>query len=90
MNLQRIPRKDFAAEMGVTPRTLDRWVRAGVAGVKLTATYVGGRVFFTRADWEAWQRDVAEKKNIGAGRTLLVEEDWEAQEAEWRRAGLKW
>ena len=66
-----IPRKRFAAELGVPVRTLDRWARAGCYGVRLPQSLRGGRVFYRRDDYEAWQRDVA-KAREPKGRVPVV------------------
>lgn len=48
---QYLSRKQLAAELGVTVRTISRWrwERKGP-----TAHVIGGRIFFKRSDVEAW------------------------------------
>jgi hypothetical protein len=89
--LERIPRLKFAVELGVSPRTLDRWVKYGIRGVKLVALYIGYHTYFTRADWAAFQDALAEQRALPVGRTRLEERRDEAAEDErLRKSGLRW
>lgn len=58
---ERLPLREaasfFPPEIRPTYWTLHHWVRAGVKGVRLEATWYGGRLYVTR---EAVERFVAE------------------------------
>ena len=45
---------EVAAEAGVHPSTVSRWVSGGVDGLKLRSVKVGGRRRVTRGDLEAF------------------------------------
>lgn len=51
-------RVELARREGVHPRTVDRWVRVGVRGVRLAPTLNGSRVGFTEADISAFKEAV--------------------------------
>jgi hypothetical protein len=55
---RELTRKGMAAHLKVSPRTLDRWAREGVSGVKMTPRRVGGRLRYTLADYEEFQREI--------------------------------
>lgn len=55
---KRISRLAAAELLGISPRTLDRWCRRGIAGVKLRPAGVGARVFFTQEDLDRFQASV--------------------------------
>ncbi len=58
-----VSRLELAAELKVTPRSLDRWADLGLLGVKLERTYIGDRVWFRRADVRAWQAAVNRRRS---------------------------
>jgi DNA-binding transcriptional MerR regulator len=79
-----IPRKQFAAELGVPVRTLDRWARAGCYGVRLAQSLRGGRVFYCRADYEAWQRQVAKARAPKERLPVPSPREMDRRNREWR------
>jgi hypothetical protein len=80
----------FALEVGVTTRTLRRWVRKGLDGIKLKACRRGGRVFFRRLDYQVFEDRLAAAKNRPIGHTRAqVHHDEAIDDARLEAAGLK-
>lgn len=67
----RLTRRQLAARLGVTTRTLDRWRTEGLYDVRLTPSRLGGRVYYTPEQVErfllettlARDRELAEASN---------------------------
>lgn len=57
-NNTRIRRFELAEQLGVSTRTIDRWVRIGLYGIKLRAWKIGRSVGFTWADVESFRKAV--------------------------------
>lgn len=55
---ERVRRMDLARELGVSARTIDRWVRIGLYGVRLRPIKIGRTVGFSWGDVEAFRKKV--------------------------------
>lgn len=58
----RYARDQMAKRLGVHPKTLDRWRKSGVEGVRLAPLMLGGRYYYTDEIVESWQAAVARKR----------------------------
>lgn len=61
----RISRKALAKVLGVGTRTIDAWMRRGVAGQRLPFHYIGSRLWFEWSEFYQWQLDVERAKRGG-------------------------
>lgn len=52
----------FCLALGVTTRTVDKWVRNGLSGFVLPCEYVGRRLFIHWDAYREWQQKVASRQ----------------------------
>ncbi len=57
-------KKEFAARLNVTLRTVSGWVKVGVAGVKLRVSYVGTSPRFDWGDYLAFQAEADRRRGV--------------------------
>lgn len=57
-----VDRVTFAVSIGVTVRTVHRWIRDGVDGIRLDPEYVGARVFINWDTYRTWQERIKAKR----------------------------
>jgi len=62
-NKQLLTQCQFARAVGVAPETVWRWANHGTRGVRLPVERLGGRVFVTRAGFDAWHRAINAEKS---------------------------
>jgi hypothetical protein len=80
---------DLARRLRVSRHTVLRWCREGVYGVRLPRNRVGGRVYYTWADYVAWQQRVdRERERLLSPPPKVSAARKRAVDAELRRHGL--
>lgn len=82
----RLSRKELAEKLGVSPISVDRYVRVGVRGHKLPRVKIGGRSYFLIRDVEWWLRATGD--NLNQGHDANAEEEHDAALLELKALGI--
>jgi hypothetical protein len=61
--VETVGRLELARMLAVTPRTVDRWRREGLRGVRLPSVRVGGHQRFRLCDFAWWQEEL-ERRSV--------------------------
>lgn len=84
----RLSRADAAKLLGITTRTLDVWTQQGLRGVRLVASYCGGRVYYTERQLKDFQAAVDKRRASGAREVTRSERSTRRREERAAEKGL--
>lgn len=85
LDAPKISRQELAEKLGVSPISVDRYVRVGTRGHRLPRVKIGGRSYFLVADIERWIRLTGDN---APGHDADAEVDHDAAMDECRALGL--